>query len=499
MNNHSFIKSRMKWVCGIVLSLMLTTGLAGSSLAQAIASANGVESIPPDSGGSAAPAAQSRETLIKNATILTASHGTIKNGSILIRAGKIVEVGQGVKAAGANALVIDATGKYVTPGIIDCHSHTAVEGEVNEGSLSVTAMVRIRDVIDPYSLNIYRELAGGLTTVNILHGSANSIGGQNAVVKLKQGRPVDEWFVTGAPPGVKFALGENPKRSSSQGQGAAAAPRRYPATRMGVEETIRKAFVQAKDYMREWQDYEAKKGADPSLIAPRRDLMLDALVEILQGKRFIHSHCYRADEILMLLNLGDEMGFRVQTLQHVLEGYKVAKEIAAHNTGGSTFADFWSYKMEAFDAIPYNAALMTDKGVNVSINSDSDERARRLYLDAAKAIKYGGVTEEQALRMITLNPAMQLGVEKRTGSIDVGKDADLVIFSSHPFSVYTVPEMTFIEGVVYFDRKTDIERRDALKIEKAELVKREREARGGPAAAPRRGEPVPPPKDDERK
>src|SRR5262249_5761408 len=204
-------------------------------------------------------------------------------------------------------------------------------------------------------------------------------------------------------------------------------------------------FIKAKDYMREWQEYEAKKGSDPTAIPPRRDLQLEALGEILQGKRYVHSHCYRADEILMLLTLGDEIGFHVQTLQHVLEGYKVAKEIAAHKTGGSTFADWWAYKLEAYDAIPYNAALMTQKGVISSINSDSDEHARRLYLEAAKTMKYGGMTEEQALRMVTLNPAIQLGIDKRTGSIDVGKDADLAIFSAHPFSVYTMVEMTIIE------------------------------------------------------
>ena len=418
------------------------------------------------------------EMLIQNATILTASHGVIKNGSILIRDGKIVEVGANLKARDPNARTIDATGKYVTPGIIDCHSHTAVDGGVNEGSLSVTAMVRIQDVINPHDPDVYRQLAGGLTTVNILHGSANSIGGQNAVLKLKLGKPVSEWYVADALPGIKFALGENPKRSSSQGQ-QQATPRRYPATRMGVEETIREAFIRAKEYMTEWAEYEAKKAGDSSAIPPRRDLKLDALAEILQGKRLIHAHSYRADEIVMLLDLGDELGFHVQTLQHVLEGYKVAKEIAARKTHASTFADFWSYKMEAFDAIPHNAALMASRGVNVSINSDSDERARRLYLEAAKAVKYGGMSEEAALRTVTLNAAIQLGIDKRTGSIDVGKDADLVIFSLHPFSVYTIPEMTIIEGEVYFDRKADLERRDSLKKEKEELIKRERQQRRG--------------------
>jgi imidazolonepropionase-like amidohydrolase len=249
--------------------------------------------------------------------------------------------------------------------------------------------------------------------------------------------------------------------------------------------------------MREWQEYEAKKATEKTAIAPRRDLALDALVEILQGKRFVHSHCYRDDEILMLLNLSDELGFHVQTLQHVLEGYKVAKEIAAHKTGGSTFSDWWAYKLEAFDAIPYNAALMASRGVIVSMNSDSDELARRLYLEAAKAMKYGGMSEEDALRTVTLNPAIQLAIDKRTGSIDVGKDADLVIFSQHPFSVYTMPEMTIIEGEVYFDRSEDLKQREVLKREKADLVKRERDQRRGPGQprGERPEEPQPRPND----
>lgn len=447
------MEDRMKKMKAII-SIAVTLAMAVSALGQ--------------SGSSA----QSSETLIKNATILTASHGTIKNGSILIRNGKIAAVGADVKATDPNARVIDATGKYVTPGIIDCHSHTAATGSINEGSLSVTAMVRIQDVIEPEHQNIYRQLAGGLTTVNVLHGSANAIGGQNAVLKLKRGKPVDQWIIADAPPGIKFALGENPKRSNFQPQPGQ--QRRYPATRMGVEEVIREAFIQAKEYMAEWQEYEKKKGSDPTAIPPRRDLKLDALAEILQGKRLIHAHCYRSDEILMLLTLGDELGFKITTLQHVLEGYKVAKEIAAHKAGVSTFADSWSYKMEAFDAIPYNMAVMASRGIVVTINSDSDERARRLYLEAAKAMKYGGVSEEEALKMVTLNAAIQLGIDKRTGSIDVGKDADLVIFSQHPFSVYTVPEMTFIEGEVYFDRKLDLDGREALKREKEALIKAER-------------------------
>jgi imidazolonepropionase-like amidohydrolase len=495
-----------------ILSSVLALSLSVSTFAQSLQNTSPQVNQPAGSEAAIAnqpldasvtqPAsrASAKEMLIKNATILTASHGTIKNGSILVKDGKIAAVGANLSATDPNALVIDATGKFVTPGIIDCHSHTAVEGSVNEGSLSVTSMVRIQDVIDPYAVNVYRELAGGLVTCNVLHGSANSIGGQNAVVKLKKGRPVEEWFIKDAMPGIKFALGENPKRSNNQGALTAGAQRRYPATRMGVEETIREAFTKAKDYQKEWQEYEAKKASDPKAIAPRRDLQLDALVEILQGKRYVHSHCYREDEILMLLELSDELGFHVQTLQHVLEGYKVANEIAAHKTGGSTFADWWAYKLEAYDAIPYNAAMMTQRGVVTSINSDDDEHARRLYLEAAKTMKYGGLTEEQALRQVTLNPAIQLGIDKRTGSIDVGKDADFAIFSAHPFSVYTTVEMTIIEGEVYFDRKADIERRAAVKKEKEELVKKERELRqrgNMPPGRPAQPQPMPGALDEE--
>ena len=414
---------------------------------------------------------QPQEMLIKNATIMTASHGTIENGSILIRNGKIAAVGKDVKA-GPNAKVIDAQGKYVTPGIIDCHSHTMIDGGVNEGTLSVTAMVRIQDVLDPEDIAIYRELAGGTTTINVLHGSANAIGGQNAVVKLKWGRPVDEMRMADAPRGIKFALGENPKRSN--GARLPGAQQRYPNTRMGVEYTIREAFTQAKDYMREWDEYNARKAKGEDVIPPAKDLKLEELADILRGKVFVHSHSYRADEILMLIRLADEFGFKVRTFQHVLEGYKVAKEIAAHGAGGSTFSDWWAYKLEAYDAIPYNAAVMTKKGVTVTLNSDSDELARRLNFEAAKTIKYGGLTEEEALRTVTLNAAMQLGVQERIGSIDVGKDADLVIFNGHPFSVYTLVDTTIIEGQIYFDRSADIENREKNEKEKQNLLDTER-------------------------
>ncbi|RMG56238.1 MAG: amidohydrolase, partial [Acidobacteria bacterium] len=371
-----------------------------------------------------------RAILIRNATIMTVTKGTIKNGSILIRDGKIAAVGKRVRAP-ADAQIIDATGKYIIPGIIDCHSHIAIDGGVNEGSLAVTAMVRIEDVLDPTDINIYRDLAGGVTTANILHGSANPIGGQNAVIKLRWGKTAKEMLFEGAPPGIKFALGENPKRSNFNPPPGT--PRRFPATRMGVEAVIRQALTEAREYMRKWDAYKrkvaARNGDHGDLIPPKRDLKLEALAEVLRGERLVHAHCYRADEILMLIRLAEEFGFKIATFQHVLEGYKVAKEIAAHGAGASTFSDWWAYKVEAYDAIPYNAAIMTRKGVIVSLNSDSAELARRLNLEAAKAIKYGGLTEDEALALVTINPAKQLHIDDRVGSIEVGKDADLVIYS----------------------------------------------------------------------
>jgi imidazolonepropionase-like amidohydrolase len=424
--------------------------------------------------------AQSDETLIKNATIMTASHGTIENGSILIRNGKIAAVGKNSDVkAGPNAKVIDATGMYVTPGLIDAHSHSALD-DVNEGTLSVTAMVRMRDVINDTDPNIYRQLAGGTTTIHPMHGSANSIGGQNVILKLKWGRPAEEMLFPDMPRTIKFALGENPKRAGNSNNpfGAPGRPLRFPATRMGVEFTIREAFVQAKEYMAKWDAYEAARARGENPLAPRRDLKLDAIADILRGKLSIHSHCYRADEILMLINLADELGFKVSTFQHVLEGYKVAKEIAAHGAGGSTFSDWWAYKMEAFDAIPGNAAIMLRRGVITSVNSDSADLARRLYQEAAKTIKYGGLTDEEALRLVTLNPAKQLKIDHRVGSIDEGKDADLAIFNGHPFSIYSRPEMTLIEGVVYFDRREDLKRRELIAKEKKELIEREKKNAG---------------------
>ncbi len=419
-------------------------------------------------------------TVVRNATILTVTNGTIDKGSILIRNGRIAAVGPSVDVP-RGAVEIDASGSYVMPGIIDAHSHIAIDGAVNESSLSVTSMVGVEDVLDPDDIDIYRGLAGGVTTANILHGSANAIGGKNAVIKLRWGKDARGLLFDGAPPGIKFALGENPKRSNRAGGSNADA--RYPATRMGVIDVIREALVEARAYQARWRAHEAAvKAGDRAATPPARDLRLEPLVEILEGKRLVHAHSYRADEILQLLRVAEEFRFRIATLQHVLEGYKVADEIARHGAGASTFSDWWAYKFEVYDAIPHNAALMTQRGVVVSITSDSAEEHRHLNQEAAKAMKYGGLTEEQALKLVTWNPAVQLGIDKRVGSIEVGKDADLVIYSAHPLSVYAVPQQVIVDGVVYFDREKDLQQRDARAKQK--LTLRDKEKAGATPAPP---------------
>ena len=410
--------------------------------------------------------------LIQNATILTVSHGAIEHGSILIKDGKIAEVGQSIKAP-KDAQVIDAAGQFVMPGIIDCHSHIAAES-INEGSVSVSSMVNMAEILNPDDIDIYRDLAGGVTSANILHGSANAIGGQTLVIKLRWGQPAAKLPFEGALPGIKFALGENPKRSNFSVPGQ---PKRYPATRMGVEETIRGAFSEARDYKKSWDNYNKRAATgEKNLIPPRRDLRLEPLAEVLEGKRYVHSHCYREDEILMLLRVAKEFGFKVRTFQHVLEGYKVADELAAAGAGASTFSDWWAYKVEAYDAIPYNAALMTRRGVVVSINSDDAEEATHLNQEAAKSMKYGGLSHDEALKLVTLNPAMQLGIDKRAGSIDVGKDADLVIYNRDPLSAYAVVQKTLIDGRVYFDRQRDIAERAEREKEKKTLLDKQKKA-----------------------
>jgi imidazolonepropionase-like amidohydrolase len=419
-------------------------------------------------------------TLIKNATVLTVTKGKLENTDLLLQNGKIAQIGKNLTAP-AGAQVIDATGKFVMPGIIDPHSHSMADA-INEGSLSVTSMVRIHDVLNPTDVNIYRQLAGGVTSINVLHGSANTIGGQNAVMKLKWGRPIDEMVFTAAPPGIKFALGENvTQKNGQQAAQAQGRPLRYPATRMGQEEVLRDAFTRARDYKATWDDYNARvaKG-EKGLVPPEHNLELDPLVEVLEGKRFVHAHSYRADEMLMLLNVAKEFGFTVKTLQHGLEGYKIASEISQAGTGLSSFADEWSYKVEAYDAIPYNVAILMHHGVVATVNSDSDERARRLNIDAAKMMRYGGLTEDEALKTITYNGALQLGVQDRVGSIEVGKDADVVVWSGDPLSVYSSAETTFIDGEIFFDKKRDLAMREQMAKERAALEAADRGRRPTP-------------------
>lgn len=378
--------------------------------------------------------------LVKNATVLTGTGETIEGGSVLIRNGKIAAVGKNLKPD-AGMRVIDATGKFIMPGIIDTHSHIMITAGINESTQSIVPEVSIKDVIDTDDVSEYRALAGGVTTARILHGSANVIGGQDAVVKLKHGKTAKEHILHDAPQGVKFALGENVKYRTT----------RFPNTRLGVEATLNRAFMEALDYRRKWNEYNKQK-SDKTVLPPRRDLRLEALADIVNHKKFIHSHCYRADEILMLLRVASELGIRVWSLQHVLEGYKIAPEIAAHGASCSTFADWWAYKVEAYDATPYNAALLNEAGANVVIKSDDAELIRHLYHEAAKTVRYGNMPIEDAIKTITLNSARELGLDDRLGSLEVGKDGDLAIYNGHPLNAFSRCEMTLIEGELYFSR-----------------------------------------------
>jgi imidazolonepropionase-like amidohydrolase len=407
--------------------------------------------------------------VVQNATVLTVTKGTFK-GSIVIRDGKIAELGEKVLVP-ADARIIDAGGQYVMPGIVDPHSHIATDA-VNEGGVAVSSMVDIHDVLNPESAAIYRALAGGVTTVCVLHGSANPIGGLSAVIKTRWGKDAQGLLVEGAKPVLKMALGENVKRPGNTPYPGTTALR-YPATRMGVEDVIREAFTEARAYQKEWKEYEDKVAQGERPLEPRRDLKLEPLVAVLEGRCLVHAHCYRADEILMLLKLSREMGFKITALIHVLEGYKVAREIAEYGASATTFSDWWAYKVEAADATPYNAALLMRKGVLVSLNSDDPELMRHLNTEAAKTMKYGGLTEQEALATITINPARQLGLESRVGSIETGKDADLVFFDKHPLSNYAKVQKVLIDGEVYFDRDKDLSGRAEREIrKKAQLSRR---------------------------
>jgi N-acetylglucosamine-6-phosphate deacetylase len=414
--------------------------------------------------GRKAPPEQPKAVLFRNATIWTSGpQGRLENADLLIEGGKVAAVGPGL-AQPEGAVVIDAKGKHISAGIIDCHSHAATDGGINESAQTITAEVRIGDFVDPGDINIYRQLAGGVTSVNILHGSANTIGGQNQVVKFRWGAGPEEMKFAGAPPGIKFALGENVKQSNWGERNTS----RYPQTRMGVEQLVRDAFEAARQYRRRWDEWNRMKVGLP----PRIDLELEALAEVVEGKRLIHCHSYRQDEILALLRTCEAFGVKIGTFQHVLEGYKVADAIARHGAGGSSFSDWWAYKFEVFDAIPYNGALLHNAGVVVSFNSDNAELARRLNLEAAKAVKYGGVAPEEALKFVTLNPARQLGIDARVGSLEPGKDADLVVWSGSPLSTLGRCEQTWVDGRRYFDIQEDLQLRHEQAALRARLVQR---------------------------
>jgi imidazolonepropionase-like amidohydrolase len=400
--------------------------------------------------------------LVRGATVWTsAAEGRIEGADLLVRAGRIEAVGVGLDAP-RDAVVVDATGKHVTAGIIDAHSHTGISGAVNETGSAVTVEVRIADVLDPTDINIYRQLAGGLTTANVLHGSANPMGGQNQIVKLRWGSDAAGLKFDGAPQGAKLALGENVKQSNWGDRFNA----RYPQTRMGVEEIIRDTLIAAQRYG------ELRAVQDRRLPPVRRNLRLDAALEIFSGEREVHIHSYRQDEILAFVRLAQEFELDVAAFQHVLEGYKVADAIASIGAGASMFSDWWAYKAEVWDAIPYNGALMHQAGAVVSFNSDDDELATRLNTEAAKAVKYGGLSEEEALAFVTINPAMQLGVADRVGSLEPGKDADFVIWSGSPLSAFSRAEQTWIDGRKYFDIELERLAADAALAERARLVQK---------------------------
>ncbi len=430
--------------------------------------------------------------IYKNATVWTQGpRGVVENCDIVIKDGKIVAVGQGLTNP-QGAQVIDAKGKHISPGIWDAHSHTGIVGSVNESSNMITAECRIRDCMNHIDAAIYQQLSGGTVGANQLHGSANAIGGQSSTVKWRWGMRPDDYPVAGAPEGVKFALGQNPiseDEGSFRGSAVGSTLLTFrPRTRMGVEESIRKALTLGVEYNKSWDDYKAGK----TTVAPRRDLQLEALGEMVSGKRWIHSHGYRADELLMLIRVAKQYGCKLATLQHVLEGYKIADEMADAGVGGSTFADWWGFKLEAYDAIPNNLAIMSERGVVTSVNSDSNNHARRLNQEASKSMRYGGVDAQTAMSFVTTGPTKQLGIDRFTGSLEAGKDADLVVWTADPMSIYSVALETYVDGVKRFDRTNDAAQRAAreteLKAAKDVLDSANKgnpfSTGGGPSAAP---------------
>ena len=399
--------------------------------------------------------------LFKNTTVWTGEkEGILKETDVLIQNGKIAKIGKNLPASGAK--VVDGNGKHLTAGIIDEHSHIAISNGVNEGGQNSSAEVTIEDVVNSDDINIYRNLAGGVTSANLLHGSANPIGGRAAFIKLKWGYSTDEMLVKDAPKYIKFALGENVKQSNWGDN----ARNRFPQSRMGVEQVYEDYFTRAIEYKNEWDAYKSGKNKK----MPRFDIEMEVLCEILAKKRFITCHSYVQSEINMLMKLAERYGFKIQTFTHILEGYKVADKMSAHGVAGSTFADWWAYKFEVNDAIPYNAAIMQSQGVSVSINSDDAEMSRRLNQEAAKTVKYGNVTEEQAWNFVTLNPAKILQIDNKVGSIKIGKDADVVLWSESPLSIYTKAEKTIIDGIIFYDLEKENQTLSQIQKERADLI-----------------------------
>ncbi|PCI96713.1 MAG: amidohydrolase [Flavobacteriales bacterium] len=411
--------------------------------------------------------------LIKGATVWTnEAEGILKNTDVVIHDGKIAAVGQNLSFEGAT--IIDGKGKHLSSGIIDEHSHIAISRGVNECTQSVTAEVSIADVVNSDDVNIYRQLAGGVTASQLLHGSCNPVGGQSAIIKLRWGSTPEEMKIKEIDGFIKFALGENVKRAGGKA--------RFPQTRMGVEQVYYDAFIRAKEYQEKWDKFsEIPEKERLNTPAPRIDLELESLLEILNKERFISCHSYQQGEINMLMHVADSMGFTINTFTHILEGYKVADKMKKHGAGGSTFSDWWAYKFEVNDAIPYNGAIMHKQGIVTAFNSDDAEMGRRLNQEAAKAVKYGGVSEEEALKFVTLNPAKLLHLDHRMGSIKVGKDADVVLWSDNPLSIYAKVEKTIIDGKVYFDAETDLENQKKNRKEKARIIQKMIAAKKGGA------------------
>ncbi|UCC44204.1 MAG: amidohydrolase family protein [Candidatus Zixiibacteriota bacterium] len=418
----------------------------------------GYETVPPQ-----------EVVLVKNATIWTSEDvGIIENCDMLVMNGKIAEVGPGLNPP-SNARVIDATGKHLTPGIIDEHSHTGISGDVNECTHAITAEVRIGDVINPDNINFYRALAGGTTMMRSLHGSCNPIGGQAQILKARWGMSAEDMKFKPAPPSIKFALGENVKLEFFDNDQR----RRYPLSRMGVESIIRDVFNAAREYETAWEVYNnLGRREKERTIPPRRDLQLEALVEVLNSRMFVTCHSYVQSEMLMLMRLAEDFGFKVGTFTHVLEGYKIADEMAAHGAAAGSAPDWWAYKFEVYDAIPHNPCILMDRGVVTSINSDSPELGRRLNQGAAKSVMYCGMAPEDALKMVTINPAIQLKADQWVGSIKEGKDADFVIWNGNPLSMYSRPDQTWVDGRKFFDVERDRQMRLEIEDERSRLIQK---------------------------